>query len=102
MLDLPSKVSHELIDQPEVIELDEEYFKNAGRVAQMRAAQAAIRLGGVMRMGAEYHTWLKRYRIIKGRNGKVPRGWWLEEWEKQAILDFHEKHPLEGCRRLIS
>ena len=24
----------------------------------------------------------------------------LEDWEKQAILDFHDKHPLEGYRRL--
>jgi putative transposase len=30
----------------------------------------------------------------------VPRDWWLEEWEKQAILTFHAKHPLEGYRRL--
>jgi hypothetical protein len=27
--------------------------------------------------------------------------WWLEEWEKQAILDFYDKHPLEGYQRLI-
>jgi putative transposase len=30
----------------------------------------------------------------------VPRDWWLEDWEKQAILDFHWRHPLEGYRRL--
>jgi len=24
----------------------------------------------------------------------------LEDWEKQAILDFHDKHPLKGYRRL--
>ena len=29
-------------------------------------------------------------------NGKIPRDWWLEEWEKQAILDYHDKHSLEG------
>ncbi|MBU6239362.1 MAG: hypothetical protein KGQ51_16185 [Planctomycetes bacterium] len=38
---------------PEVLELDEEYLKNAGRVAQVRAAQAAIRLGTVMRVGVK-------------------------------------------------
>ena len=27
--------------------------------------------------------------------------WWLEEWEKQAILDFYDKHPLDGYQRLI-
>ncbi len=25
---------------------------------------------------------------------------WLEEWEKEAIIDFHLKNPLEGYRRL--
>jgi transposase InsO family protein len=25
---------------------------------------------------------------------------WLEEWEKQAIIAFHEKNPLERYRRL--
>jgi len=33
-------------------------------------------------------------------NGQVPRDWWLEDWEKQAILDYHHSHPLEGYRRL--
>jgi len=30
----------------------------------------------------------------------VPRDFWLEKWEKKAIIDFHGKHPLEGYRRL--
>jgi len=30
----------------------------------------------------------------------VPRDWWLEDWEKKAIVDFHVGHPLEGYRRL--
>ncbi len=49
---------------------------------------------------SKYHTWLKRYGKINEHNGKIPRDWWLEDWEKQAILDFHDKHPLEGYRRL--
>jgi putative transposase len=51
---------------------------------------------------SKYHTWLKRYGKINGHNGKIPRNWWLEEWEKQPILDFHDKHPLKGYRRLTS
>jgi hypothetical protein len=38
---------------------------------------------------SKYHKWLKRYGKINAHNGKMPRDWWLEEWEKQAILDFH-------------
>ena len=49
---------------------------------------------------SKYHTWLKRYGKANEHNGKIPRDWWLEDWEKKAILDFHDKHPLEGYRRL--
>jgi transposase InsO family protein len=30
----------------------------------------------------------------------VPRDWWLQDWEKEAIVRFHHQHPLEGYRRL--
>ena len=30
----------------------------------------------------------------------IPRDFWLEDWEKQAIIAFHLKNPLEGYRRL--
>ena len=33
-------------------------------------------------------------------NALVPRDDWLEAWEKKAIVDFHDRHPLEGYRRL--
>jgi hypothetical protein len=49
---------------------------------------------------SKYHTWIHRYGLANEHNGKIPRDWWLEDWEKQAILDFHERHPLEGYRRL--
>lgn len=33
-------------------------------------------------------------------NALVPRDHWIEDWERQAILDFHAKNPLNGYRRL--
>lgn len=33
-------------------------------------------------------------------NGPVPRDFWLEDWERQAIIQFSVDHPLEGYRRL--
>ena len=30
----------------------------------------------------------------------MPRDWWLEDWEKAAIVAFHAGRPLEGYRRL--
>jgi len=33
-------------------------------------------------------------------NGRVPRDFWLQEWERKAILDHQTQYPLEGYRRL--
>jgi putative transposase len=49
---------------------------------------------------SKYHQWRKRYGKVNAHNGQIPRDWWLEEWEKQAILDYHDKHSLEGYRRV--
>ncbi len=47
-----------------------------------------------------FYTWKKRYGKVNEHNGWIPRDHWLEDWEKKAILDFWEQHPLEGYRRL--
>jgi putative transposase len=49
---------------------------------------------------SKFHGWKQRYGQANEHNGKIPRDFWLEDWEKQAILDFHDGHPLEGYRRL--
>ncbi|MFM8174462.1 MAG: hypothetical protein ACKN81_13030 [Pirellulaceae bacterium] len=49
---------------------------------------------------SKYHQWKDRYGKSNEHNGKVPRDWCLEDWKKQAILDYHERHPLEGYRSL--
>jgi transposase InsO family protein len=48
----------------------------------------------------KYYDWLQRYGKTNQHNGWVPRDFWLVDWEKQAILDFQERYPLEGYRRL--
>jgi transposase InsO family protein len=48
----------------------------------------------------KYFAWRERYGKANEHNGKVPRDHWIEPWERQAILDFHDKYPLEGYRRL--
>lgn len=30
----------------------------------------------------------------------IPRDFWLEDWEKEAIVEFYQAHPGEGYRRL--
>jgi transposase InsO family protein len=49
---------------------------------------------------SKFYNWRKRYGRVNEHNGWVPRDFWLEPWEKQAILDYQEKFPLEGYRRL--
>jgi hypothetical protein len=49
---------------------------------------------------SKFHQWKDRYGKANEHNAEVPRDWWLEDWEKQAILDYHDRHPLEGYRRL--
>lgn len=48
----------------------------------------------------KYYTWCERYGKVNEHNGKVPRDHWIETEERKAIVDFHEKFPLEGYRRL--
>jgi len=49
---------------------------------------------------SKYYSWQKRYGKVNEHNRVIPRDFWLEEWEKKAIVDFHQQYPLEGYRRL--
>jgi putative transposase len=49
---------------------------------------------------SKYYDWKQRYGKANEHNALVPRDHWLEEWEKQRILEFHQQYPLEGYRRL--
>lgn len=49
---------------------------------------------------AKFYEWRRRYGHANEHNGKVPRDHWIELWERQAILDYFDKNPLEGYRRL--
>ena len=49
---------------------------------------------------SKFYHWRQRYGRANEHNGWVPRDFWLEDWEKQAILDFHLQYPIEGYRRL--
>ena len=66
-----------------------------------RAELPTRRLLGWLGLGtSKFHTWKDRYGQVNEHNGKIPRDFWLEDWEKQAILDFHDRHPLNGYRSL--
>jgi transposase InsO family protein len=49
---------------------------------------------------SKWHNWKNRYGKVNEHNAWIPRDHWLDDWEKQAIVQFHDAHPLEGYRRL--
>jgi putative transposase len=49
---------------------------------------------------SKFHLWRKNYGRPHAHNSHIPRDGWLDAWEKQAIVDFHRRFPLEGYRRL--
>jgi putative transposase len=49
---------------------------------------------------SKFDRWSRRLGTPNRHNGRIPRGFWLEEWEKAKILAFHDTYPLEGYRRL--
>ena len=48
----------------------------------------------------KYFDWRERYGKANEHNALVPRDHWIEEWERQAIVDYFDAHTLEGYRRL--
>lgn len=48
----------------------------------------------------KFYQWKDRYGKANSHNGKIPRDWWLEDWERKAIEGFFIQHPWEGYRRL--
>lgn len=49
---------------------------------------------------SKYYDWRSRYGKVNEHNGWIPRDFWLEDWERKAIVDFHGQYPLEGYRVL--
>lgn len=49
---------------------------------------------------SKFFHWKGRYGLANEHNCLIPRDHWLETWEKEAILAFHDRNPLEGYRRL--
>jgi len=49
---------------------------------------------------SKFYNWRQRYGKVNEHNGLIPRDHWIEDWEKQAVVAFHQEHPLEGYRRL--
>lgn len=49
---------------------------------------------------SKLYTWIERYGKANEHNAAIPRDFWLEQWERDAIIKFCIDNPLEGYRRL--
>jgi hypothetical protein len=49
---------------------------------------------------SKFYTWIERYGKVNEHNAPIPRDFWLESWEREAIIKFAIDNPLEGYRRL--
>jgi putative transposase len=49
---------------------------------------------------SKFGRWTRRLGTPNQHNALIPRDFWLEEWEKVAILAFRDLYSLEGYRRL--
>ena len=49
---------------------------------------------------SKFNRWSRRLGTPNQHNAVIPRDFWLEDWEKAAIIAFQGLYPLEGYRRL--
>ena len=49
---------------------------------------------------SKFNRWSRRLGTPNQHNATVPRDFWLDDWEKAAIIDFYALYPSEGYRRL--
>ena len=62
------------------------------------AASDFIRRIGIAR--SKYYDWKHRYGKVNEHNARIPRDFWLTDFERQAIIKYYHDNPLEGYRRL--
>ena len=66
-----------------------------------RTELATTRLVEWLGLGrSKFYAWRERYGRVNEHNAWVPRDFWLEAWEREAIVAFARDHPGEGYRRL--
>jgi len=74
-----------------------DYVRRWNERAEIAVGTLVLWLGITL---SKLHDWRHRYGKVNEHNAWIPRDWWLEDWEKQAIIRFSFEYPLEGYRRL--
>jgi putative transposase len=66
----------------------------------MRTGLSVVLLVGWLGIAlSKFSRWSQRLGTPNQHNGRIPRDFWLEDWEKAKIIAFRDLYPLEGYRR---
>ena len=76
-----------------VVDFIQEWAAKTGLAAEQLLLWLGVSVG-------KFYQWRQRYGKTNQHNGRVPRDFWLQDGEKQAILEFQQLYPTEGYRRL--
>ena len=49
---------------------------------------------------SKFYSWQDRYGKDNDHNGKVPRDYWVQDWEKEKIIAYYLNHQSDGYRRV--
>lgn len=47
---------------------------------------------------SKFYDWRSRYGKANEHNAWIPRDHWLEQWERERIVEYYTKNPLDGYR----
>jgi len=83
--------------EPDVRDEVVDYVRYWSDKTQIKAT-TMVKWIGIAR--SKYHDWRSRYGKVNEHNAWIPRDFWLEDGERQAIIAYYLDHPLEGYRRL--
>lgn len=83
--------------QPDLRDRIVDFVRERAAQTELPASQLVAWIG----IGrSKFYDWKRRYGKVNEHNAWVPRDHWLEDWEKQAIIDFYQAHPDDGYRRV--
>jgi len=49
---------------------------------------------------SKFYTWHERYGKDNEHNGKIPRDYWVQDWERHKIIGYYLEHKPDGYRRV--
>jgi transposase InsO family protein len=83
--------------QPDLRDRIVDFVRERAAQTELSASQLVAWVGI---SASKFFDWKRRYGKLNEHNAWVPRDHWLEEWEKQAIINFYQAHPDDGYRRV--